>query len=76
MGLPDFSVRKPVTIFMVFSAVILLGLISWFRLPQEFYPPITFPQLTIKTVYKDAAPEEIEILITKPIEETVGSVSG
>ncbi|MFH1407083.1 MAG: efflux RND transporter permease subunit [Candidatus Omnitrophota bacterium] len=76
MGLPDFSVRRPVTIMMVYVAIMLIGLISWKLLPQEFYPPITFPQLTIKTIYKDAAPEEIELLITKPIEEVVGTVSG
>lgn len=76
MGLPDFSVRRPVTVMMFFTGAILLGIISLSRLPQEFYPSINFPQLTVKTVYKDAAPEEIEILITKPIEEVVGTVAG
>lgn len=61
---------------MFFTGAILLGIISLGRLPQEFYPSINFPQLTVKTVYKDAAPEEIEILITKPIEEVVGTVAG
>jgi len=76
MGLPDFSLRRPVTIFMIFIGVILLGFISWNRLPQELFPPITYPQLTVVTTYKDAAPEEIELLITKPLEETIGTVSG
>ncbi|MBN1405077.1 MAG: efflux RND transporter permease subunit [Candidatus Omnitrophica bacterium] len=76
MALPDFSVRRPVTTVMIFLGVLLLGFISWNRLPQELYPPIVYPQLTIVTFYKDAAPEEMEILVTKPVEEAVGTVSG
>ncbi len=76
MSLPRFSIRRPVTTVMIYVGVLLLGCIAWSRLPQELYPPIAYPQLTIVTHYKDAAPEEIEILITKPIEEVVGTVSG
>lgn len=72
----QFSIRRPVTTVMVYLGVVLLGVIAWFRLPQELFPPITYPQLTIVTRYKDAAPEEIELLVTKPIEEVAGTVSG
>ncbi|MFB0525946.1 MAG: efflux RND transporter permease subunit [bacterium] len=74
MRLSRFSVNRPVTITMIFLAVALLGLISWKRLPQELFPPITYPQLTVVTLYGNAAPEEIENLITKPIEEAIGTV--
>lgn len=53
-----------------------LGLISFTRLPQELFPPISFPQVTVITDYANAAPEEVETLITKPIEEALGSVAG
>ena len=76
MGLPSFSVNRPVTTIMMFTAMIVFGFICWSKLPQELYPPITYPQLSVVTYYKDAAPEEIETLITKPIEEQVGTVSG
>ena len=76
MGLPSFSIRRPVTVVMFFLGIVLFGLISWTRLQQELYPPITYPQLSVVTYYKDAAPEEMEILITKPVEEAVGTVSG
>ena len=46
------------------------------KLPQELFPPITYPQLTVFTGYANAAPEEIETLLTKPVEEAVGTVSG
>ncbi len=74
-GLPDFAVRKPVTVAMIFIAVILLGIISYMRLPRELFPPITYPQLTVVTNYENAAPEEIETLITKPVEEACSSVN-
>ncbi len=61
---------------MVFLAIILLGGISWMRLPQELFPSMNFPQLTVVTHYGNAAPEEIESLVTKVLEESVGTVPG
>ncbi len=61
---------------MIFAGVMLFGLISLTKLPQELFPPITYPQLTVFTGYANAAPEEIETLLTRPIEEAVGTVSG
>lgn len=74
MKLSRFSVNRPVTITMIFLGVALLGFISWKRLPQELFPPITYPQLTVVTIYGNAAPEEMENLITKPLEEAIGTV--
>jgi HAE1 family hydrophobic/amphiphilic exporter-1 len=74
MGLPDFSVRRPVTTVMIFTGVVILGIISLNRLPQELYPPITYPQLSVVANYENAAPEEVELLITRPIEEAVATV--
>ena len=75
MNLPEFSVNRPVTTSMFFIGVLMLGFISLTRLPRELFPSITYPQLTIVTTYENAAPEEVETLITKIIEETVGTVS-
>ena len=61
---------------MIFVGVALFGVISLLKLPQELFPPITYPQLTVVTTYENAAPEEIETLITKPVEEAIGTVSG
>ncbi len=74
MTLAEFSVKKPVTISMVFLGIVLIGAISWLRLPRELFPPVVFPQLSVVTRYANAAPEEVETLITKPIEEVVGTV--
>ena len=75
MNPSKFSVNRPVTIIMCFLAVVLLGFISYSRLPQELFPSINYPQITVMTSYEGAAPEEIETLITKIIEESVGTVN-
>jgi len=72
--LSKFSVQRPVTTVMIFLGITLFGFISWKRLPQELFPSITYPQLTVVTLYGNAAPEEIENLITRPIEEAIGTV--
>ncbi|MCX7927242.1 MAG: efflux RND transporter permease subunit [Candidatus Omnitrophica bacterium] len=75
MNIVKLSVQKPVSTLMVFFGIILLGIISWLRLPQALFPNIDYPQITVVTSYPNAAPEEIENLITKVIEETSGTVN-
>src|SRR3989338_7490519 len=76
MNLPQFSVNRPVTIIMIVTGILIFGVVSLELLPQELFPQIVYPQLTVVTQYENAAPEEIETLITKPVEEAVGTVSG
>src|SRR3989338_6590520 len=61
---------------MVYLGVALLGGIGLSRLHQDLFPPITFPEGTVVTNYFNAAPEEIETLVTKPLEEAISSVNG
>ena len=76
MSLPEFSIKKKVTIYMMTALLVLVGVIAFSRLPQELFPPISFPQITVVTEYANAAPEEIETLLTRIIEEAIGSVAG
>ena len=76
MNLSRFSVERPVTVIMVVAGILVFGVVSLELLPQELFPQIVYPQLTVVTPYENAAPEEIETLITKPIEEAVGTVAG
>ncbi|MBF0254250.1 MAG: efflux RND transporter permease subunit, partial [Candidatus Omnitrophica bacterium] len=76
MSLPALAIKRPVSTLMFFVGVILFGVISTGMLSQELFPPIVYPKLTVVTNYANAAPEEIETLITKPIEEAVGSTAG
>jgi HAE1 family hydrophobic/amphiphilic exporter-1 len=74
MNLYEFSVKRPITILMVIIAVFLLGFVSLSRLKIDLLPDITLPVVTITTVYPGAGPEEVETLITKPLEEAAGTV--
>ena len=76
MRIVRFSLRKPVTITMAATAVVIFGIIAFNRLSIDLLPDITFPTLTIRTEYPGSAPAEVENLISVPIEEAVGVVSG
>ncbi|MDP2912488.1 MAG: efflux RND transporter permease subunit [Candidatus Omnitrophota bacterium] len=76
MNLPKFSVERPVTVMMIVAGILIFGVISLELLPQELFPQIVYPQLTVVSPYENAAPEEIETLITRPIEEAVATVAG
>ena len=76
MKLTRTAIRRPVTISMFVVAVTLFGLVSVERLALNLLPDISYPSLTIQTEFEDAAPEEIESLVTRLIEETVGVVAG
>ena len=75
-GLVHGAVHRPVTTTMVMVAVVLFGLVALTRLPVALLPDLGYPSVTIRTDYADAAPSEVEELITRPIEELVGAVPG
>jgi len=74
MKLIRLAVERPVTTAMVYAAIVLIGIISVISLPKELFPTVTFPELHIVTRYGAAAPEEIENIITKLVEEQAGTV--
>ncbi len=76
MNLPRFSVHHPVFITMVSLIVIVLGAVSLSRLSIDLMPDITYPTLSVTTIYENASPEEIEELVTNLIEEAVSAVPG
>ncbi len=76
MNLSRFAVHRPVFTVMVILIVIILGVVSLLRLPIDLMPDVTYPTLTIRTDYENANPEEIEELITRPIEEAMSAVPG
>lgn len=77
MKLSDTSIRRPVFTLMVISALMVLGLISMFsKLGLNLWPDVSFPIIVITTPYPGASPQEMETLVTKPIEEAVSGVNG
>ncbi len=76
MSIPGTSTRRPVAVWMLFLAVILLGLISYVRLPIDLLPDVSYPRLVVYTSYPDVAPAEVERLITERIEAEAAAVPG
>ena len=76
MNLAAGSVRRPVTTVMGFLIVILVGGIAFSRLPVDLMPELVYPTLTVRTDYSNVGPQEVEDLITRPIEEAVAAIAG
>ena len=76
MKIIQFSIARPVTITMIFIAALVFGLVSLGRLDLKLLPEISYPTLTVQTEYPDAAPQEVESFVTRPLEEAVGVIAG
>lgn len=76
MKIIDIATRRRVTILMFTVAVMLFGFVSLSRLPVNLLPDLSYPTLTVRTIYQGAAPSEIENLLSRPIEESVGIIRG
>jgi HAE1 family hydrophobic/amphiphilic exporter-1 len=76
MKLNEFSVKHPIFTIMMVLIVVILGMVSLSRLPVDLLPDITYPTLSIRTTYENASPEEIEELISRPIEAVLSAVPG
>jgi hydrophobic/amphiphilic exporter-1 (mainly G- bacteria), HAE1 family len=76
MNISTFAVHRPVMTTMTALIVIIIGLVSLWRLAIDLMPDITYPTLSVSTEYRNASPEEIEELITRPVEEAVSAVPG
>ncbi len=75
MRIVEFSIRRPVTVVVLFIAIVVFGVVGFDRLSVDLLPDITYPSLNVRTDYEGAAPSEIENLITRPIENAVGVVN-
>lgn len=76
MPITETSIKRPVATSMVFLIIITLGVIGFRFLPVDLLPPIEYPQLTVATEYPNVGPEEIEQIITEPIENALAGVPG
>ena len=70
------AIRRPVTTAMVFLTLVVFGWKSYEGLSINLMPDISYPTLTVRTEYEGAAPEDVEKLLTRPLEETLAIVPG
>ena len=74
MILTKFSIKRQITLVMIYAVIILFSVFSFSQLKIDFFPDITFPFAGVITSYTGVGPDDIENLITRPVEETVSSV--
>lgn len=75
-GFISIPVRRPVLITVIYLIVIIIGLFSLWRLPVDLMPEVTFPSITVTCEYANAGPQEVEELITRPIESALAGIQG
>ena len=76
MTLPELAIRRHVTMLMILVSIVVLGGISLTRLPLAFMPDFEEPEVMVRVRYPGSAPEQVEYMITRPIEDAMGSLDG
>ena len=71
MSIPKMSVNNPVLANMLMMIIIIFGLYAWINLPRELTPEIALQSATVTTLYPGASPEEVEKLVSAPIEDAI-----
>ncbi len=76
MLLSDVSIKRPVVALVASILVVLIGLLSFQKLPVREYPLIDSPVVTVETNYRGASAEVVEARITEPLEKEIASIDG
>lgn len=69
-----FSVKKPMTVFVVVVVIIALGIVSTMNMTPDLLPSIDLPYVVVMTAYPGATPEEVESAVTKPLEQSLATL--
>ena len=73
--LSKFSVKKPYTVVVGVVLIIILGVVSFSSMTVDLLPSMNLPYAIVMTTYIGASPEEVEQIVTKPVEQTMATVS-
>ena len=76
MKLSRFAVKRPITVIMLFLFIVILGMVSMQKLNLDLFPELELPLALAMTGYENVGPEEIEELVTRPLENVLGTVGG
>ncbi|MEP6637585.1 MAG: efflux RND transporter permease subunit, partial [Acidobacteriota bacterium] len=74
--LAEICIRRPVFATMIVLSLVVVGVAGFFRLGVDRFPSVDLPTVSIRTSLPGAAPEEVESLVTRQIEEVVNTVDG
>ncbi|HPP13413.1 MAG TPA: efflux RND transporter permease subunit, partial [bacterium] len=75
MSLTRLAIQRPVLLWVCFLALAVMGLFSLNRLNISLTPNVNIPIITVKTIYPGAGPDQIETLVTKPIEDAISTTN-
>lgn len=73
--LSKFSVKKPYTVMVGIVLVLILGVVSFSNMTADLLPDINLPYAMVMTTYAGASPEEVEMVVSKPVEQAMATVS-
>ena len=76
MRISDLCIKRPVFATVLSLVIMLLGIVSYTRLPVREYPKIDEPVVTVGTTYRGASAEIIESQVTKPLEDSLAGIEG
>jgi HAE1 family hydrophobic/amphiphilic exporter-1 len=72
--LTDTSIRRPVAVAMCYLIVVTIGIVAFFDLPVDLLPRIEYPRLSVTVDYANVGPEEMETIITDPLENALSGI--
>ena len=73
--LGKISVKKPYTVLVAVVLVVVLGIVSFMKMTTDLLPNISLPYVIVMTTYPGASPETVEMVVTKPVEASMATVS-
>jgi HAE1 family hydrophobic/amphiphilic exporter-1 len=76
MNIAKGSVNRPILTTIIFLIILTLGIVAFTRLPIDLMPEVTYPTISVSTDYGNVGPQEMEELVTRPIEEALAAVQG
>ncbi|MDH4468980.1 MAG: efflux RND transporter permease subunit [Bacteriovoracaceae bacterium] len=75
-SLAQLSIERPVFITSIVILIILLGVMSFSKIPVNLFPEVNFPYVLVEVIYPGAGPNEVELNVSRPIEEELSNVAG
>jgi multidrug efflux pump len=75
-GLSSISINNRTTVFVITAIILIAGIISYVQVPKESFPEVIVPEIYIGTAYPGNSPQDMEKLITRPLEKELNSITG
>jgi len=73
--LSSFSINNRISVLVLLTLVAVMGIVSYITIPKESFPSITVPNIFVVTIYPGVSPEDMESLVTRKLEDELGSIS-